>query len=435
MTSYHCDAAWIDGGVQAATIDVHEGRITDVDVQGLPPSNAVRLHGLTIPGMANAHSHAFHRALRGRTHGGDAGSFWGWRDHMYAVAARLTPDTYYELARATYAEMVLAGVTAVGEFHYVHHQPDGTPYEDPNAMSEALVAAASDVGIRLTLLDTCYLHAGFGIPVDGVQTRFSDGDAMRWLARVDGYSPDDVVMGAAIHSVRAVDADAARVVAMWARDKPLHVHLSEQPAENASCREATGMTPTELLDQAGVWAELTTAVHATHLSDSDIARLGETQAFTCFCPTTERELADGIGPAAALRDAGARLTLGSDSHAVIDMLEEARAIELHTRLDTLERGHHTPGELLSAATTTGMESLGWDAGSLEKGKLADFVSIDLDSVRTSGGSHPVATVVFAATAADVTDVVIGGEHVVQNRRHRTVDDVGVALADAIASVT
>jgi formiminoglutamate deiminase len=288
MTAFHCDAAWIDGGIQAATIGVHDGRITTVEAQGLPPHDATRLHGLVIPGLANAHSHAFRRALRGRTHGGEAGSFWGWRDHMYAVANRLTPDLYHALARATYAEMVMAGITAVGEFHYLHHQSGGQPYDDPNAMSEALVAAAADAGIRLTLLDTCYLHAGFGLAADGVQERFSDLDAMKWMARVEGYQPKDVVMGAAIHSVRAVDVDSARVVAMWARDKPLHFHLSEQPAENETCRDATGLTPTELLTEAGAVGPMSTAVHATHLTEGDMMLLGTANAYTCFCPTTER---------------------------------------------------------------------------------------------------------------------------------------------------
>ena len=435
VTTFQCDMAYVNGVVQAATIDVYEGRIATIDVQNLPPHDAIRLPGLTLPGLANAHSHAFHRALRSRTHESTMDSFWGWRDHMYGVAERLDPDTYFELAKATYAEMAIAGITAVGEFHYVHHQPDGTPYSDPNAMGEALVAAAREAGVRLTLLDTCYLHAGFDTPAEGVQRRFSDGDAVQWMNRVASFEPKGVVVGAAIHSVRAVDKDSARVVAMWAKDRPLHFHLSEQPAENQWCLEATGLTPTELLAEAGALGPNSTAVHATHLTERDIGLLGDANCNVCFCPTTERDLADGIGPSPALRDAGAVITLGSDGHAVIDILEEARAVELDTRLDRLQRGTHTPRELLAAATQAGMASLGWDAGELRRGALADFISIDLESVRTAGAADPIATAIFAATSADVTDVIVGGSHIVRDRHHATIDDVPAALTSAIAAVT
>ena len=338
--------------------------------------------GLTLPGLANCHSHAFHRALRGRTQT-ERGSFWTWREQMYAVAAELTPDSYFELARETYAEMRATGITAVGEFHYLHHQPDGTPYDDPNEMGKALLAAADEAGIRIRLLDTCYLAAGFGREPEGVQVRYSDGDAHAWAERLAAF--DDPRVGAAIHSVRAVPRDQLKVVVEAAEGLPLHVHLSEQVAENEACLAATGLTPTQLLAEAGALGPLTTAVHATHLTDDDIRLLGESHTNVCFCPTTERDLADGIGPARRLHDAGATLTLGSDSHAVIDLFEEMRAVEMHERLASQQRGHWSALELLAAATYDGHRSLGFDdAGRIAEGQRADLVAVDLDSVRTAG---------------------------------------------------
>ena len=432
-----CEKAWIGDRVQTdVLIEVAEETIVSVQPGVTTPVDASRLGGLTIPGLANAHSHAFHRALRGQTHGG-ANSFWAWRDLMYEVAARLDPDSYRRLARAVYAEMVLAGITAVGEFHYLHHQADGRPYADPNEMAAALADAAAQAGIRLTYLDTIYLSSGFGNPVEGVQKRFSDGDAQTWVERVDQLDVGpDVQIGAAIHSVRAVDASAATAVVAWADAKgaPLHFHLSEQEAENIACLAATGLTPAQLMSEVGALGPRSTAVHATHLTGADIALLGSTGCFACFCPSTERELADGIGPATALREAGARLTLGSDSHAVIDLLEEARLVELHERLRDQVRGRHTVAHLLQAATDQGMASLGRRAGRLEPGFAADFVAINLSSTRTAGVADPAAAVIYAAAAADVTDVIVGGRHLVVEGRHTLIPDVEQELASVIAEL-
>jgi cytosine/adenosine deaminase-related metal-dependent hydrolase len=202
-----------------------------------------------------------------------------------------------------------------------------------------------------------------------------------------------------------VPREQLKVVAEWAAGRPLHVHLSEQVAENEACLAATGLTPTRLLAEEGVLGPTTSVVHATHLTDDDIRLLGDAQVFACFCPTTERDLADGIGPSRALAAAGARLTLGSDSHAVIDLFEEMRAVEMHERLATQQRGHWSAAELVDAATTTGHASLGFDdAGRIAVGQRADFVTVDLDSWRTRGAGAAAETVVFAATAADVTEV-------------------------------
>lgn len=433
MSRYLAEHAWLPEGLAAnVLLDVDNGRlaaIRSVTAGERVPAGTRPLAGVVFPGFANAHSHAFHRALRGRTHG-DGGTFWTWREAMYRVAGRLDPDSYLRLARAVYAEMALAGVTCVGEFHYVHHDAGGLRYDDPNVMAEALRQAARDAGIRITLLDTAYLAGGIGAGVDGAQRRFSDGSADAWASRAGSLrASDQMRVGAAIHSVRAVPAGALPVIVGASQDLggPLHVHLSEQPAENEACLAHYGRTPAALLGDHGVWSANATAVHATHLSAPDIALLGGAGVTACLCPTTERDLADGIGPARALADAGAALSLGSDQHAVIDLLEEARALESHERLASGRRGRFTPGELVAALTAHA--SLGWpDAGRLETGARADFTVVRRDSVRTAG-TLP-AQVALAATASDVTTVVVDGAEIVTDGRHR-LGDVSALLAEAI----
>jgi len=434
MTAWWCEHAWLPHGLAASVrVTADDGRtITSVE-----PGAAVRpgdeaLPGVVLPGFADAHSHAFHRALRGRTQAG-RGSFWTWRRAMYEVAERLDPDSYETLATATYAELALAGVTCVGEFHYLHHGPGGRSYDDPNAMAEALRRAARRAGVRLTLLDTCYLTGGIGTPLTGAQLRFGDGDAAGWASRVGLLRADEGTrLGAAIHSVRAVPVDQLTAVPTAFPGGPLHVHLSEQPAENAACLDAYGVTPTRLLHDHGALTPRTTAVHATHLTADDIALLGRARSYACFCPTTERDLADGIGPARSLADAGARLTLGSDQNAVADLLEEARALEMHERLASGERGRFEPAELVSALTVDGHESLGWpEAGRIAVGSFADFVAVRLDTVRTAGSAPGQA--LLAATAADVDTVVVGGRTVVTRGEH-VLGDVGALLGRAIREV-
>jgi formiminoglutamate deiminase len=441
VTTYWCELAWLGGPTAEAgvVVTVEDGGIAAVTSGTLgPPPGARRLEGLTLPGLANAHSHAFQRALRGRTQAG-SGSFWTWREQMYRVAGGLDPESYVALARATYAEMALAGVTAVGEFHYLHHGPDGVPYGDPNEMGRALIAAAADAGIRITLIDACYLHGGIGEPPVGPQRRFSDGSAEAWAERVEALRDDESVrIGAAIHSVRAVDPGAAAIVAGWAgaRDRPLHAHVSEQPAENEACLEAYGSTPTAVLAEAGALAARFTAVHATHLADADVTLLGGAGACCCVCPTTERDLADGIGRMSGLAEAGASLALGSDSHAAIDLFEEARAVELDERLASGERGHHTAAALLRAASEDGHACLGWpDAGRIAPGARADLVTVSLAGVHLAGTEpeNAVQAVVFAAGAGDVRHVVVDGREVVADGRHATID-VARELHEAILGV-
>jgi formiminoglutamate deiminase len=424
MTSYFAEHARLPTGIaRDVRFDIADGRFAAVTVGG-DPRDAQRLPGLVLTGFANAHSHAFHRALRGRTHD-SGGTFWTWRERMYAVADRLDPDSYLALARATYAEMALAGVTSVGEFHYLHHDRAGVRYADPNAMAEALRQAATDAGIRLTLLDACYLSAGLaGEELAPVQRRFSDGTAEAWAERVSALDASDgFTVGAAIHSVRAVPRDAIPTIVSAAAYRPLHVHVSEQPAENDACLAAYGRTPTALLDENGALGPETTAVHATHLTDSDIRLLTRSVVTVCMCPTTERDLADGVGRARALQ----WLSLGSDQHAVIDLFEEARALELDERLISLHRGRFTTDELHGAMTAH--SGIGWsDAGSLTVGARADLVAVRLDSVRTAGIDPD--QIVFAASAADVDTVVVDGVPVVVGGQHR-IGDVGKLLADAI----
>lgn len=429
MLTYWARYARLPGGVaESVAIDVDQGRITAV-VPGAAPRGEI-LSGLVLPGFANAHSHAFHRALRGRTHDGK-GTFWTWRKGMYALAGRLDPDSYHRLARAVYAEMALAGITCVGEFHYLHHRPGGRPYDDPNAMGEALIQAAADAGLRIALLDTLYLSGGFGKPLEPAQERFGDGSLEGWLDRVERLDlPPHAVLGGAVHSVRAVPEEAIAAFACSTEGRPVHVHLSEQRAENEACRAEHGCTPTELLERCGLLGPDLTAVHATHLADHDIELLARSGTGVAFCPTTERDLADGIGPARALADAGVRLTLGTDSNAVIDMFEEARAVEMHERLVSEERGRFTADALLDMAT--GHAVLGFpDAGRIEPGARADLVAVALDTPRTAGALPD--GIPYAATAADIADVIADGRHIVHEGRHRYID-AGAELRDTIGDL-
>jgi formiminoglutamate deiminase len=441
MTTYWCQLAWLGGerAESAVVVEVEDGAIAAVSAgQHSPPEDVRILEGLTLPGLANAHSHAFQRALRGRTQRA-SGSFWTWREQMYGVADRIDPESYFALARATYAEMALAGVTTVGEFHYLHHGRGGARYGDPNEMGRVLLAAAAEAGVRITLLDSCYLHGRIGAPPEGAQKRFSDGSAEAWAERVNDLDENESArVGAAIHSMRAVDPEAAAVVASWARerDRPLHAHVSEQPVENEACLDAYEQTPTGLLDDAGALAANFTAVHGTHLDDGDVRLLGRAAACCCMCPTTERDLADGIGRMRRLTDAGASLSVGSDSHAVIDLFEEARAVELDERLASGERVHHSATDLLRAAAADGQACLGWpDAGRIERGARADLVTVSLDGVRLAGWETEVAldAVVFAASAADVRNVVVDGREIVRDGLHATVN-VADELNDSIRRV-
>jgi formiminoglutamate deiminase len=415
MTTFWCELAWLGGESpeRAVRIDVEGGRISAVAAGDAATAGATVLPGLTLPGLANSHSHAFQRALRGRTEAASRGSFWTWREQMYGLAQELDDERLERLSRATFAEMALAGVSLVGEFDYLHR-------------SEVMMRAAEAAGIRMTLIDACYLHGGL--------PRFRDRDAKAWVERVTAVEPaPQIRMGAAIHSIRAVDKDSARLVASTANQLgwPLHAHVSEQPAENQECHERYGMTPLQVLDRAEALSPRFTAVHATHFTPDDGELLAANESFCCLCPTTERDLADGIGRVHS------RLTLGSDSQSVIDLFEEARAVELDLRLDTLVRGQLDAGTLAEGITENGYASLGWpEGGRIAIGALADLVTVRLDSVRLAGTppEAALAAAIFAGTAADVDTLIVGGEVVVSGGRHARID-VAEELAAAIPAAT
>jgi formiminoglutamate deiminase len=434
MSRYWAEHVQLPGGLAARVrFEVRDGRFGAVQAGVDPESGDERFDGVVLPGFANAHSHAFHRALRGRTQA-DRGSFWTWREQMYAVADRLNPDSYLELARAVFAEMALAGMTVVGEFHYLHHDRSGRRYADPNAMGTTLVQAAQEAGIRITLLDACYLSGGLDgnghRPLEPVQQRFSDSSVAAWAERVDAL-PDSPTarIGSALHSVRAVPEAALAEFADLAAPRPMQVHLSEQSAENHAVQAFYGCTATQLLARHGLLGPETTAVHATHVTGSDITLLGDARTTVCFCPTTERDLADGIGPARALADGGSPICLGSDQHAVIDMFEEIRGLEAHERLQSQERVRFTSAELVTAASSAGYASLGWDGGRIAEDALADFVVVSTDSVRTVGSRSD--QLVYAATASDVCRVVVNGETLVEDGEHR-LGPVAPLLTKALA---
>lgn len=419
MSEYWCELAWLGGPEPSpgVLIETEGERIASVAVGAGAPGGSVRLAGLTLPGLANAHSHCFQRALRGRTQARAGGSFWTWREQMYALAGALDEPRFEALARATFAEMALAGITLVGEFDYIHY-------------SEAIIRAAAAAGIRLTLIDACYLRGGL--------ERFRDADVEAWVARVDELAnatsgAPAVRPAAAIHSVRAVDPDSARVVASFAAERgwPLHAHVSEQPAENEWCIGEHDLTPIALLARAGAISERFTAVHATHLTGGDADMLAGSGAYCCMCPTTERDLADGIGTAPGI------LTLGTDSQSVIDLFEEARAVELDERLRTGTRGNRGAVDLAAAATGGGYASLGWpEGGRIEPGALADLVAVSLDSVRLAGTRHSDAldAVIFGGAASDVHHVLVGGREVVRAGAHVSLD-CPRELASAIAAIS
>ncbi|MBT2554964.1 formimidoylglutamate deiminase [Arthrobacter sp. ISL-5] len=449
MSGFWCESAvvagdggTVDGGpavLAGVRLEVRDGRIAAISSGAEPQPGDQVLKGVVFPAAANAHSHAFHRILRGRTHDG-RGDFWVWREQMYKSAGELTPKTYEQLASAVFAEMVVAGFSSVAEFHYVHHQPSGTPYVEPHAMELALARAAVAAGIRLTLLDTLYLAGGIGTPLSPEQSRFGDAGVQAWLDRLaslraeiaQNFAPDMVSVGAALHSVRGVPEPDLKIVAeQLPADMPLHIHLSEQPAENQACIEAYGVTPTGLLARHGLLSRRLSAVHATHMTQKDIELLGAAGATVVMCPTTEADLADGIGPARALSDAGATIALGTDQHALIDPWVEMRALEHGQRLGSGERGRFSPRDLVHAATSGAASSMATPVApeALHIGAVCDLMAVASDSARTAGSVAQ--QLPFSATASDVTAVVIGGALVASNGTHLRLGDPGRLLTASL----
>ncbi len=408
-----------DDGRIAALMPVDQFRApADAVVETLPGM-------VLLPGFVNTHSHVFQRALRGHTHRALSrqDTFWTWRRAMYSSAQRLTPDSLYESSLHTYHEMLAAGYTTVGEFHYVHHQPDGLPYAEPNAMSEAVLQAGRDAGIRVVLLMTAYAQAGFGLPPEEGQRRFCDASVEAYLARVEALRQRGVGIGVAPHSVRAVPESWLRAIADYSRthDLPLHVHADEQVAEVEQCVAATGCRPIELLARSGALSPRTTIVHATHADEHELALLAQYGCTVCVCPTTEGDLGDGIAPYAELVARNIPLAIGADSNTRLDPIEELRWAEYTARMRYQRRRVLIPDEpgspgplLLTCGTQNGAAALNVDTGSIAPGKLADFVAIDLNSPSLAGWTEEdLLDVLFFGASADViTRVWIGGKQAV-----------------------
>jgi formimidoylglutamate deiminase len=417
-----------------------------------------------LPGMVNAHSHAFQRVIRGKTEfrsSAQGDSFWTWRELMYSAATRLTPEDVYDASRMAFLEMALSGITAVGEFHYLHHAPDGTPYDDPNRLAHEVIRAAGDLGLRIALLRVAYARSGFQAAANPRQARFIERDAETYLKNLeglarsvrgdndalpDGRASDTVWVGIAPHSVRAVPLDYLRTIVDYAGAHSLkvHMHVAEQPAEVSACVEEYGRTPVALLETEGLLSERFTAVHAIHVTPKAIASFARTGAMVCACPTTERNLGDGVVPADEYLRHGVAISLGTDSHAQIDLLEDARELEYHLRLQKLERavvsvkspsvseGSQDDGKacevatlLFDCATRNGARSIGAPGGELSADQPADFFTVDLDDASIAGASPDdlLAAIMFSASRAAVSEVVISGKPIVSDGRHLIQEEV------------
>jgi len=417
------------------SIVIEGGRIKSVG--SAVAGEVIRLPRRAItPGLVSAHSHAFQRLLRGATEWRAEGrdDFWAWREHMYGVVSRLSPEGLEEVCAFTFLEMLRAGITTVGEFHYLHRDSEGQPYADPNELALRVIAAAERVGIRIALLNCAYARGGSNRPLAGAQRRFDCGSIAGFLGATEDLERAVlghplVTVGLAPHSVRALDRSQLEELARGSakRDWPVHMHLAEQPAEVEACLAETGLRPVELAAETGLLSSRFAAVHAIHVQQSEIDLLGQAGAVVCACPTTERDLGDGIVPADALRHAGVRLALGTDSNAQIDLLEEARSMELNLRLLRQERilvdsGRGEPGwlarTLFEAASAGGSVALGLPPGGMEPDQLADLVSWDLDDPSLVGREDQLlARLVFGGQTRAITDVMVNGRFVVRDGNH------------------
>ena len=420
-----------DGCVVAAREGVDLSAVKVVDL----PGKAL------LPGFVNAHSHAFQRLIRGKSESRvvSGRDFWSWRGTMYHAASRLDVQQVYDVARMAFLEMVLAGTTTVGEFHYLHNAPDGQPYDDPNVLGKQVIAAAQSVGIRIVLLRTAYLRSGFELPPDPGQMRFYESshaflENMAALVR-DGEGPGaQVQYGVAPHSIRAVPVRELHEIAAWARANklPLHMHVAEQVAENAACVREYGATPVALLAKEGILGADFTAVHGVHVTAEEIAMLAEAGATVCSCPTTERNLGDGFVLADDMMAAGIRFALGSDSQAQIDPLEDARELEYHLRLQQQKRaildqveGKALAARLFECATIHGAASLQVASGELKPQAFADFFTVDLKDVSIAGNSADdlLPVIVFSLNRSAIRDVVVNGRFILRDQRHEHSEEI------------
>ncbi len=369
-----------------------------------------------IVAMPNAHSHAFQRGLRGvgERPAGAAGrgdDFWSWREAMYRLAETLDPGSMHEAAAAAFAEMARAGYGAVGEFHYVHHQPDGTPYDDPNEMAIAVAEAAIAEGLRIVLIPVAYARAGWDgadLEPQGAQRRFSDPDVETFLTRLDrlrhwAAQRAGVEVGVAAHSVRAVPASWLERIAAYAEERGIvrHVHASEQRREVDACRAEHGCSPIALLARTGFLGPRTGVVHGIHVDDQDISLMASTRSIVVTCPTTEGNLGDGHFPAVAYRDANVRIAIGSDSQVRVDPFEEVRELETGARrqVETREGLLSASGDLWAELVTSGAASLGLDE--------EDLPWIELDLTHPTLRDVPAEVLPLAIATCATADAVAG----------------------------
>lgn len=414
-----------------------------------------------VPGRVNAHSHAFQRAIRGRTEylaeGRSEDDFWSWREKMYRAALAFDPEDFERVARFAFLEMLRAGFTTVGEFQYVHHDRDGHPYDDPNELSKRLVRAAEHVGLDATLLRAAYHRSGYDADPNPRQRRFRESDVEMYLARterllefVDGR--DGMEVGLAPHSIRAVPESWFEPIASFGeeRELPIHIHASEQTGELEESRAEYGTTPIEALDRLGLLSERVTVVHATHATEHELDLLGRRGATVCACPTTERNLGDGFLPARALVRRDVPICLGTDSHAQVDPWDEMRLVEYHERLRERKRNvlaefARSDGETGRSETARvvwpmggrhGARALGRTPCRLEPGDRANFLALDLTDPALAGTSaHSLRSdLVFSANPGVVRDVFVGGERVVSGGRHPHGESVRADFESTVGSV-
>jgi formimidoylglutamate deiminase len=394
-----------------------------------------------LPGFVNVHSHSFQRLIRGKSESRiiSGNDFWSWRGTMYHAASQLNPQEVYDVARMAFLEMVLAGTTTVGEFHYLHNAPDGQPYDDPNLLSKQVIAAAQSIGIRIVLLRTAYLRSGYELPRDPGQMRFFESPAaflenMNALIRECSGSTTDVRFGVAPHSIRAVSLPDLREIAAWSRENklPLHMHVAEQVAENTACLCEYGFSPVALFNKEQLLGPDFTAVHAIHISSDEIAMLADANATICSCPTTERNLGDGIIAADRVMAAGIRIALGSDSQAQIDPLEDARELDYHLRLQTQERAildqiaaKTMASRLFDCATVHGAHALALPSGEINPDSFADFFTVDLNDVSIAGHSAEdlLPIIVFSLNRSAIRDVVVNGRFILRDQQHIHQDEI------------
>ncbi len=438
-TAYQPDLLYLDGAFVSDRVLLVEadGRVERIVAsRDAGAHNIIALRGKALlPGFVNAHSHSFQRLIRGRAESRAVSGrdFWSWRGTMYHAAAELTPADVYDVARMTFLEMLLAGTTTVGEFHYLHTDPKGNPYDDPNLLSRQVIAAAQSVGIRIVLLRSAYQRSGFEVARDPGQTRFieSTKDFLRNMEALLAWASGEeerVHFGVAPHSIRAVPLEDLVEIAAWARGRklPVHMHVAEQIAENDACMREYGSTPVELLSRNQILQPGFTAVHAIHLRPDEIAQFAASGASICSCPTTERNLGDGILAADQVMAAGIRVALGSDSQAQIDPMEDARELDYHLRLRDQQRaildlihGKLLAERLFACATRNGAEALALPAGEFVPGSFADGFTVDLNDLAIAGNSPEdlLPMLVFSMGRAAIRDVIVQGQHVVHDQQH------------------